>query len=100
MVVLLNLLWVVILVVAALSYWKWRKTWIVVVTAIALLVYPMVQPSYMPKGQVKRSSIPAFEQSHSEVQDRLLKPPSGEEMDAKREQMIKDGLPFLTSDKQ
>jgi hypothetical protein len=54
----------------------------------------MVQPSYMPKGEVVRHELPAFEMSTAEIQDKQLKPRSAQEYDLKREQMIKEGLPF------
>lgn len=94
MVLLLNLLFPLGMVLLGASYYKWRKKWIIVVAAIALILYPMAQPSYMPKGRVERTELIPFEHKELEVQDRLLTPPSGEEMDERRNQMIEEGLPF------
>lgn len=77
----------------ALSF-KLKKPWPLVVAAIFLVIYTIVQPSYLPKGEVKRSVIPEFERSGSTIQDRNLKAKTGEEYDEKRQQMIKEGLPF------
>lgn len=77
----------------ALSF-KLKKLWPLVVAAIFLVIYTIVQPSYLPKGEVKRSAIPEFERSESRIQDRNLKAKTGEEYDEKRQQMIKEGLPF------
>ena len=77
----------------ALSF-KLKKLWPLAVAAIFLAIYTIVQPSYLPKGEVKRSVIPEFERSESMIQDRNLKAKTGEEYDEKRQQMIKEGLPF------
>lgn len=94
MVLLLNLLLLLIVIVGGLCYWKWRKPWIVAVTVLIVLVYTMAQPSYLPKGQVERTELLPFEQKELVAEDRLLKAPTGDEMDSRRNQMIKEGLPF------
>ena len=54
---------------------SWKKlvalliVWVVFVYGIMVL-----QPSYLPKGEVSRSSVPAFEKSDLEMQNRLLQP--------------------------
>lgn len=94
MVLLLNLLFPLTMVLLGASYFKWKKNWIISVMAIALILYSMVQPSYMPKGKVERTELLPFEHKELEVQDRLLSSTSGQEMDERRNQMIQDGLPF------
>lgn len=44
---------------------------IVILLGITLLLYSQVQPSYLPKGEVKRSEVPLFEESDAVVSDRF-----------------------------
>lgn len=94
MVVLLNLILPTILIVGCFAAYKLRKVWPVIAAVVLCLLYNMFQPSYMPKGEVVRRELPPLETSQMEIQDKLLKPRSAEEYDAKREQQIKEGLPF------
>jgi len=94
MVLLLNLIAPIIVIVFGYIWWKTRKAWPLVVMVASLLLYVQAQPSYIPKGEVKRTAIAPFEQKDVEIQNRLLTPPSGAEMDRKRGEMIKEGLPF------
>lgn len=73
---------------------KLKKLWPLIVMCIVMVVYTIVQPSYLPKGEVKRSVVPEFDKSESEIVDRSLKAKSGEEYDQKRNELIKEGLPF------
>ena len=61
----------------------------------ALVLYFQVQPSYLPKGEIKRSTVPQFEQKQLDVQDITVKPLSGEERDARRMEQYKEPLPFI-----
>lgn len=62
---------------------------------LVFIVYLQLQPSYLPKGEIKRTTVPAFEKKEFEIKDNLLKPLSGEERDIKREELYKQGLPFI-----
>lgn len=97
MVLLLNILpWAVVPGLLALAYYFKKVRIFCVACAVAVVVlYPKVQPSYMPKGQIVRSEIPAFEKSDAKIENRQLAPKSGKEYDAQREEAIKKGLPFL-----
>ncbi len=67
----------------------------VIVLVGSLALYSQVQPSYLPKGEVKRSAVPAFEQKDSQIQDISLKPVPGEERDRIRKEQYDEKLPFL-----
>lgn len=69
---------------------------------LTLMVLNAATPSYLPKGEIRRTMPPTFEQKEFEVKDDLLKPMSGEERDFRREELYKERLPFLkeTVDKQ
>src|SRR5690606_36820198 len=73
---------------------KRRKAWPLATATTLLVIYMFVQPSYLPKCEVKRSVIPQFDKSESEIVDRILKTKSGDEYDQKRNTLIKEGLPF------
>lgn len=80
--------------------WKKSKTVKPVVirvfcTLILLHLYFQVQPSYMPKGEVKRTAIPTFEQKEVSVKDVQPKPMSGEERDQRRKELYEEPLPFI-----
>lgn len=94
MVLLLNLIPILIFLLGALSFWKWKNPWIVITTGAIIILYMMAQPSYMPKGEVKRTQVPAFETKDIEMQDRLLRPPTSEELYERKDRLIKEGLPF------
>ena len=54
---------------------SWKKLAILLIVWIAFVFGSMVlNPSYLPKGEVSRSSVPAFEKSDLEMQNRLLQP--------------------------
>lgn len=95
MIILLNLAIVLISVMAIAVAIHWKKWWPLVVAGVFIILYNFIQPSYLPKGMVQRSEIPAFEHSDAKIQNRVLQPTSGVEYDARREQQIKDGLPFI-----
>lgn len=93
MVLLLNLAVGFIILVGSVLTMKFRSPWIAAVTVATSIIYTMAQPSYMPKGEVKRSDIPLFEQK-GEIEDRNSKPKSGEVYDSEREAAVKEGLKF------
>lgn len=68
----------------------------VVIGALVMLTFMFFRPSYMPKGEVKRSEIPEFIQSDKEIENRILSPKPGDEYDKKREEDVKKGLQFKT----
>lgn len=94
MVILLNLIVPLVLLVGCWLTWKKKKLWPIGAAGALVLLYTFVQPSYMPKGEVKRTNLPEFEYHKIEVEDRLSKPKSGQQYDDERNQAIKDGLPF------
>lgn len=95
MIVLLNLLTIIVVLLGVFFSVKMKKLWPIATAASLVIVYSFFQPSYMPKGTVQRTELPAFEQSEAQIQDRALKPQDGSVYDARREQKIKDGLPFI-----
>lgn len=95
MAVLLSFIALAIVLGLLFLAFKRKRFWPLVLAVGFMVIYMNVQPSYLPKGEVRRSVIPAFEKSDAKIQDNLLKPPSGEEMDRERNQKIKDGLPFI-----
>lgn len=94
MVLLLNNIhWIVIFLTVVLT-WKFKKWWIPVVAALSLLIYMQARPSYMPQGVVERKALPAMEQREGlEMRDISIKPDT--KYDERRNEMIKDGLPFI-----
>lgn len=94
MAVLLSFIVVAIVLGLLFLAFKRKELWPLALAVVLIVIYMNVQPSYLPKGEVKRSVIPAFEKSDAKIQDNLLKHPSGEEMDRERNQQIKEGLPF------
>jgi hypothetical protein len=62
-----------------------RKSWkIAVATILAIFLYNHFQPSYMPKGEVKPTVFVAPVASDKPMVDRMSKPLSEAERDAKR----------------
>lgn len=82
MVIILNvLLPVLLLSVLAAGMWRYNKTknkWTVVKTGVimivAMMVYMLIQPSYLPKGKAPRMKGVTFEQKEVELKDNLSKP--------------------------
>ena len=82
MVIILNvLLPVLMLSVLAAGMWRYNKTknkWTVVKTGIimvvVMMVYMLIQPSYLPKGKAPRMQGVTFEQKEVELKDNLSKP--------------------------
>lgn len=103
MVALINLLPVIIVLVFLLwAYIGYKKSkdltkvgLPLAMMLVTLVLYFQLQPSYLPKGEIKRTSIPSFEQKSLEVVDNTPKPMSGEERDQRRKELYKEKLPFV-----
>ena len=95
MIVLLSLIWVLVLAVSFLAAYKTKQPWPLVVGIVVIALYMQFQPSYMPKGEVTRQALPAFEASDAKIENHLLMPKSGAEYDEKRQADIEKGLPFI-----
>ena len=67
----------------------------VIAFAVFCWIYGVAQPSYLPKGEVRRSTVPEFQEQELEVQDRTSKPMSGEERDRIRHERYRKGLEFM-----
>jgi hypothetical protein len=67
-------------------------------TAVLIGVYQAALPSYLPKGEVKRSEVPQFEQKELQVKDVVPKPMEGELRDQRRKELYKESLPFVEKD--
>lgn len=97
MVVLLNILPILVLIatfgIAFFSKSKKVKVWAIISAAAFLLLYSMVQPSYLPKGEITRTAVPDFSPSSGEIQDRNRKPEPSETRQARQEQAYRDGFP-------
>ena len=82
MVIILNvLLPVLLLSVLAAGMWQYNKTknkWTVIKTGVimiaVMMVYMLIQPSYLPKGKAPRMQGVTFEQKEVELKDNLSKP--------------------------
>lgn len=96
MALLLNIMVPVLILLGAFISWKAKNWKPVAISLMVGVVYSLwVQPGYGPRNQIERTRPSAFEQSKEEIQNRQLSPVSGEERDMKRNQSIKEGLPFM-----
>lgn len=85
MVAIFNLITAGIFIAGAIFWWLWalntpdhlarskRSIVVIILTLCVHLIYQSVQPSYIPKNQVQRLDVPAFEYKELEKQDRMLK---------------------------
>lgn len=95
MVLLINLIPLAILLVGGIAAYKKRKLWIAAATILVLLIYFKAQPSYMPKGDIQRSSIPEFTvPADAEIEDRNRKPVPVEERRQQMREAVQRGLEF------
>lgn len=91
-----NLLLPAILLTGIFLTWKFKKLWIVAVTLLVLFVYFKAQPSYLPKGEIKRSQLPAFEAKPDlEIEDRLSKPKDPDQRQREQDERYRKGLEFI-----
>lgn len=99
MILLLNLITLVVLIVASYLFYvqKTMKGRFVVfaITVLCLSVYAAARPSYLPKGEIKRTAVPAFEYKEIAPSDLQHKPLSVEEREAKQQEEYEKPLPFL-----
>lgn len=100
MTLVLNLLPLFIIAIGAVFVWKLKaiksKVLAVGITIAALFLLGQAQPSYLPKGEIKRSAIPTHKVDDSLViQDRNSKPMTPAERDERMTQKYKDGLDFI-----
>lgn len=103
MVLLLNL--VPFLICAGWLLWaakswnksKQPKTVIIFIVGLtlSLLLYKNVQPSYLPKGEIARTEVVQEEVVDEPIEDKLLKPMSTEERDARRKEQYKEKIEFI-----
>lgn len=88
MVILFNLLPLLLFVGFVFLAYNLKKWWLVLVGVVVVAFYFQIQPAYVPKGEVKRTELPEFEQSSKEIVNRMSKPKSGEEYDKQRKEDI------------
>lgn len=88
MVILFNLLPLLLFVGFVFLAYKLKKWWLVLVGVVVVAFYFQIQPSYIPKGEVRRTELPEFEQSSKEIVNRMSKPKSGDEYDKQRKEEI------------
>ena len=93
MTALLNLIPLALGLSALWAIWK-RKWPLLAALLVAFLVYAVLQPSYLPKGEVQRTSVPTFSASDAQIEDRNSKPVPLDEKERRREEAIRNGLPF------
>ena len=102
MVLLIQLVpWVVLTILGVIilcSKHKKVRIWAMIALIIFLIVYPKVQPSYMPKGEISRTAVPGFEPSKAVIEDNNRKPVSSEERQAKQDEEYRLGAPGLRPD--
>jgi hypothetical protein len=88
MILLLNMLMTIVVLGHAYLAYKLKKIWPIGFALVMLLVYPMIQPSYMPKGTVRPMVTQPFEKLDIPIVDRGLKPKSGAEYDTERNKAL------------
>jgi hypothetical protein len=103
MVLLLNL--IPFLICAGWCLWaakswnksKQPKTVIIFIVGLtlSLLLYKNVQPSYLPKGEIARTEVVQEEVVSQPIEDKLLKPMSPQERDARRKEQYKEKIEFI-----
>jgi hypothetical protein len=82
MILLLNLLPIILLIIWALIFWLVSrkkdldgrvKTGIVCTAGgiASIFMLALIQPSYLPKGEIVKTPVPSFEHKELEVQDRV-----------------------------
>lgn len=68
-------------------------------TLFTLFLYFKAQPSYMPKGDIKRTEIPALSASPSaQIEDRNRQPVPQMDRRAQQEEQYREGPVFLKED--
>jgi len=96
MTLLYNLMLPLILLSGLFLTWKFKKIWILAITLLVLFIYFKAQPSYLPKGQINRTALPAFEAKPDlEIEDRLSKPKDPDQRQAEQDERYRNGLEFI-----
>lgn len=102
MILLLNLIPLAILLLAAYIFYVQKtlksRCVVVIVTVLCLYVYMAARPSYLPKGEIQRTAVPAFEYKELAPKDLQKKPLSVEEREAMQQEEYEKPLPFLKSE--
>lgn len=88
MVILFNLLPLLLFVGFVFLAYNLKKWWLVLLGVVVVAFYFQIQPSYIAKGEVRRTELPQFEQSSKEIVNRMSRPKSGEEYDKQRKEEI------------
>lgn len=85
MVVLLNLLLPAIFVILAVVAYKTKRGFWMALFIPVVIIYGMIQPSYLPKGTAKPAAPPAeFVAPEGDIVDRMAKPLDADARDARR----------------
>jgi hypothetical protein len=84
MILLLNLLVPLLVIAHVYLAYKLNKLWPIGLGFVIVMVYTVAQPSYMPKGTVKPLPNAEFRTVDKPIVDLGLKPKSGDEYDAER----------------
>lgn len=83
MIFLLNVVPSIIMVALIYLAYRISKVWPLMVAIVFVIVYGLLQPSYMPKGTVKALPNAEFKVENKVIQDRVLKPMSSEDRSAR-----------------
>jgi hypothetical protein len=95
MVFFLNSLSALLMLGLVYGWWKTKRTWFFLALVAVVVLYPMLQPSYMPKGEIKRTPVPGFLPSDAPIEARNREAETTEQRDARMKQTVEDGLPFI-----
>lgn len=95
MVLFLNMFVFFVIMALFYAWWKTKKHRYLAFAVLFLIVYPQIQPSYMPKGIVERKQIPSIEGSKLEIEDRNRKPITSEIRNSAQNDEYKKGLEFI-----
>ncbi len=93
MIAALNLIPLLLLLLAALAFYKKSRLGLAGIVVLAVL-YVVMQPSYLPKGNIERSPVPAFSPSEAHIEDRTRQPSSLEQRDQQMQEAVRKGLDF------
>lgn len=94
MVALLNLLGFVVCAGLIWGWWKTKKVWFLGALLAFAFIYPQIQPSYMPKGAVTRTTPPPFDPPSGEIKDSARKPTPSEIRNERQKEEYRNGLDF------
>lgn len=88
MIAALNLLVPIVVIGLVLLAMRLKKMYPIYIALVFVVLYTMFQPSYMPKGKVT-TTLPnsSFEVTNKNVENRILKPVTAEERDARMKEV-------------